>query len=91
MEKTIWKFELKIMDEQLIHMPKGADLLSVQTQNGIPCMWVLVDPNNDTEDRYFEVFGTGHKVHCDMGVEREYVGTFQMHNGGLVFHLFERK
>lgn len=90
MKKTIWKFELEVADKQFIRMPKEAELLSVQTQNETPCLWALVNPNNATEERCFEVFGTGHTMHCDIGIDRKYIGTFQMQNGGLVFHLFER-
>ena len=90
MENTIWKFELEVTEKQFIRMPKEAELLSVQTQNETPCLWALVNPNNEKEERCFEVFGTGHDMHCDMGIDRKYIGTFQMQKGGLVFHLFER-
>jgi len=90
MEKTIWKYELEVTDKQFIRMPKDAELLSVQNQNEKPCLWALVKPNTATEERCFEVFGTGNPIHCDMGVDRKYIGTFQMQKGALVFHLFER-
>jgi hypothetical protein len=32
------------------------------------------------------MYGTGHDMPDDPG---QYVGTFQMHGGALVFHLFE--
>ena len=90
MKKTIWKFQLEVTDKQFIRMPKEAELLSVQTQNETPCLWALVNPNSPTEERCFEVFGTGHPVHCDMGIDRKFIGTFQLQGGVLVFHLFER-
>ena len=71
-------------------MPKGAEILTVQTQNDTPCIWALVDPDSETETRHFEVYGTGHDIHCDMGIERKYINTFQIQYGLLVFHLFER-
>ncbi len=70
-------------------MPIGAKILTVQTQNDIPCLWALVDPQAETEGRNIEIFGTGHPVLSDLGTAREYIGTFQMHNGTLVFHVFE--
>ena len=88
--KTIWKFELEVTDNQYVNMPYGAELLSVQTQGTTPCLWALVDAKNPTEERHFEVFGTGHPVNCDMGIERKYIGTFQLSGGATVFHLFER-
>lgn len=89
-EKTIWKYEITPSDFQEIIMPVGAKILDVQTQGDTPCIWALVNPNyTDTEVRIFEVFATGVPIKYDMGVQREYIGTFQLMGGGLVFHLFE--
>lgn len=90
MEKQVWKFELEIKDYQIIRLPKESEILTAQSQNGIPCIWALVKPNNSNEERFFELFGTGHNIHCDMGIDRKYIGTFQLLNGNLVYHLFER-
>lgn len=92
MKKTIWKFELSpsITGTHSFTMPKDAKILTVQTQNNNPCIWALVNPNNEVEERFFELFGTGHDVYCDMGIDRKYINTIQMREGGLVFHLFER-
>ncbi len=93
MKKQIWKYELQVnanLYPKSISMPKNADVLSVQVQNGIVCLWALVDPLAEKEPRSFEVFGTGHEIHYDMGVERRFVATFQLLNEGLVFHVFER-
>ena len=90
MKKTIWKFQLEVLDTQFIWIPKNAEILSVQNQNEVPCMWALVNPTEEREEKCFEIFGTGHDVHCDMGVDRKFIGTFQMQNGSLVFHIFER-
>ena len=27
------------------------------------------------KDRYFEVFGTGHSIYYDMGIDRKYINT----------------
>jgi hypothetical protein len=88
MNKTIWKYELKIDDLQNVIMPIGAEILSVQMQNETPCLWALVNPDEkDTDARYIETFGTGHPVAYDMGGTREFIGTYQTR--GLVFHVFE--
>jgi len=50
----------------------------------------MVETENETEERCFELFGTGHKIHTDMGVDRKYLGTYQYQNGEFVGHLFER-
>ena len=88
-EQTIWKFPLKVTDGQNISMPIGAEILTVQAQNGEPCIWALVDPKADTEIRFFEIFGTGHPIFSDAGVSRKYISTFQLRGGNLIFHVFE--
>lgn len=89
MIKSIYKYWIDIATTQPILIPKGGEILSVQVQNGSPQMWVLVDPIAEKEERFFEVFGTGHRVHSDMGIERKFLGTVQM-DLDLVFHVFER-
>ena len=85
MSKTIWKFQL----EPVISMPKGAEILTVQTQAGTPFVWALVNPEAENEYRYFDIFGTGHNV--PVGTEvMKYVATYQLHGGNLVFHVFEK-
>jgi len=90
--KTIWKFQLSTIDVQFINMPIGAEMLSLQIQNNIPCIWCLVDKSKETEDIMFEIFGTGGSIHYDMGVERKYMGTYQneMFGESFTWHLFER-
>lgn len=90
MKKEIWKFIIGDEYNKSVRMPKGSEILTVQTQNGNPCIWALVNPDNELEDRYFEIYGTGHKIHCDMGIERNYINTFQLNSCQLVFHVFER-
>jgi hypothetical protein len=86
--KTIWKFPLALVSPYQITMPKGAEILTVQRQGDAACIWAIVDPNADRERRVFEVFGTGQPMHDGIGVEREYVNTFQQ--GPYVWHVFER-
>lgn len=90
MVKRIYKYQLEVADEQTIKIPMNAELLSVQTQNEVPCLWALIDPNEVTENRWIEIFGTGNPVNCDFGKERRFLGTFQLMNGALIFHAFER-
>lgn len=85
MSKTIWKFEV---DSPNVHleMPVGAEILCVQMQRDKPCLWAEVEPFNPIEKRSFMIVGTGHEIEFTNG---KYIGTFQMHGGGLVFHLYE--
>ena len=88
--KTIHKYALIATGVQVITMPNNSEILTVQTQNGVPCIWALVDTDNSPEERVFYIFGTGQEV-GDAILNMIYIGTFQMENSGLVFHLFERK
>lgn len=92
--KTIWKYGLKVADEQTVKLPKGAQILTAQNQgDGLsPCLWALVDPEKQsvTEPRIIETFGTGHEIDDAPPVMRSYIGTYQLHGGALVFHVFER-
>lgn len=83
--KTIWKFPLALADEIHLRMPQNAQILSVQVQDGIACLWALVDPEYELITRIVLIRGTGHPCN-DVG---SYISTFQMINGDLVFHAFE--
>ena len=49
MSKSIWKFDLRVTDEQVVEMPAGAEHLTVQFQGEQLCMWAIVDPTAPTE------------------------------------------
>ena len=82
----IWKFPLKVEDEQELDMPSLACVLCVQVQNEIPCLWALVDDKRPTVRRIVHILGTGHVA---TGAESShYVGTFQLLSGSFVGHVF---
>lgn len=73
-----------------LHLPVDAQILSVQMQHGAPQMWVLLDTAAEkTSTRFFRVYGTGHEI--DAEFNPQFLGTFQLHGGTYVFHLFEGK
>lgn len=84
--KTIWKYPLLISDRVTLDMPMDAQVLTVQVQHDIACLWVLCDSNQSLVTRHFKVIGTGHPIPANI---MEYVGTFQIEEGALVFHVFE--
>lgn len=87
--KTIWKFSLDVTGSQRIEMPKGAQILTVQSQHDQACIWAIVDVCDgcETEMRTFEIHGTGNPLPQEPGIDRPYVGTFQQ--SPFVWHLFE--
>ncbi|HEY2849881.1 MAG TPA: hypothetical protein VGI97_08395 [Gemmatimonadaceae bacterium] len=87
--KAIYKYALPIADYFLLMPPAGARFLDVQTQGNRPQLWALVDPSAPQTMRHFMLRGTGHNVTAeDEQRFSEYVGTFQLSGGQLVFHLF---
>lgn len=90
MEKVIWKFPIETTDKQEISIPKGANILCVQTQFNEPNIWAYVNPKAPLENRIIEVFGTGHPINESDDINRRYIGTYQTDGGNFVFHVWER-
>ena len=89
MSREIWKFELEITDEQIINIPIGAQIISVQAQRGEPCLWAIVNAEERcASPKKIIIHGTGHAISEDAG---NYIGTFQQMNGDLIWHVFEGK
>ena len=84
---TIYKYKLSVQDQQEIHIPAGAKLLSAQMQDGAPCLWALVNTGNPLEEVVIRMYGTGHEV-TNPGT-LEFIGTFQYVEYGLVYHVFK--
>lgn len=86
--KRIYKYPLEIMDVQEVDLPKGAQILSVQAQYGIPNIWALVDDKQTkTEKVIIRIIGTGYQIPDANSLE--YIGTVQLINGSVVFHVFK--
>ncbi len=82
---TIYKYP--VSPECEIEMPRGAKILTVQTQRGEPQLWALVDPDAPKERRRNVAFGTGHDIAYPEHLT--YIGTVQMPGVSLIFHVFE--
>lgn len=85
--RKIYKYPVEVADIQTILLPLGAQILSVQEQNGQPYIWAILDTETDSEPRRFRLYGTGHNIETDNVLK--YIGTFQLLCGRLVYHLFE--
>lgn len=86
---NIYKYELEITDEQIIRLPFNAELLTVQMQGDKCCLWALVDPRNELNERTICIYGTGQPIPNE--IRLKYISTFQNPHLGLVFHAFEKK
>ena len=83
--KTIHKYVIPFDGD--LELPEGADILTVQTQHGVPQLWALIDDIVPFTTRRFKVLGTGHSAEEVDGID--YLGTFQLSGGSLIFHVFE--
>ena len=86
--KTIWKWKLRVKETQVINMPSGAEVLSIQTQQGSPVLWALVNEDNPLTSRTFATYGTGFIMPENPG---KYIGSYQNKLETLVFHVFEQE
>lgn len=85
--KSVWKFPIPVLDRFHLEMPVGAEPICVQVQHDRPVLWALVNLDETVKAiRTFRFAGTGHEITDQI---KAYVGTFQMADGRLVFHVFE--
>jgi hypothetical protein len=85
MNRRIYKYPFKLASEVNIVLPFEARPLTVQEQNGVLCLWALVDPAEEKmQPRRFRIFGTGHDI--ERVESMFYLTTLQM--GALVWHVF---
>ena len=82
----IWKWNLEVNDYQELMIPRGAKILAVQSQGKSVTMWAECDESATLETRRIAIYGTGHVLPDRYG---KYIGTFQIHEGELGFHVYE--
>jgi hypothetical protein len=80
---SIWKFPIMRTEVQKIDIPVGAKILSVQMQNGAPCIWAIVDTEAKTESRTIAIIGTGNDCWCSRW---QFIGTVS--DGPFMWHVF---
>jgi hypothetical protein len=86
--RTIYKYEIETTDTQELNLPYGAEILCVQVQNGKPCIWALIDTEQNLIDEHTIItVGTGHRLGYTFS-KANYLGTYQLQGGALVFHVF---
>ena len=85
--QTIYKYKLEVTDSQTIKLPLGAKILTVALQDGEPHIWSMVDTNDKYNDVEILTFGTGQDISYH-GLQ--YIGTYQLLSGDLVYHIFSK-
>jgi hypothetical protein len=84
--RTIYKYPLEAVDEQTITTKANYKILTVAVQNEQPCLWIEVDTEKDDEDIKIFTHGTGHPLFSEAN---NYIGSYQLHKGSLVFHVYK--
>ncbi len=85
--KAVWKFPIQVADEQIINIPLGATLLTVQVCRGEVCIWALVDTAEKPSSVKIITHGTGHPAD-DVWNAANYIGTYQIQQGEFVGHVW---
>lgn len=85
---TIWKYHVPIEDNFTIEMPFNSKILSFQLQKTTLTIWCLVDTDRPLNKRQFRLCGTGHELENRWW---KFIGTVQILNGDIVYHLFEKE
>lgn len=83
---AIYKYKLAIQSEQVIKLPVLNTILSVRTQDGAPFLYANVDTLSEERDVTVRTYGTGQEI--DPNLVLEYVGTYELCGGQLVYHVF---
>lgn len=86
----IYKYPIALESQQRVKMPAEAQILTLQMQNGQPCIWALVDENASLVPRTICTYGTGRQMPTEKAEIGHYIGTYQLEAGALVFHVFDR-
>lgn len=85
MMKKVLKYQITNNNNGKFMMPFGAEVLTVQMQQGLVTLWALVDEDQYEHPRQFDIYGTGWDI--DSSTPHEYIGTVQ--DGDFVWHVFE--
>lgn len=85
---VIWKYTLQVVNEQTLIIPATGKILSIQVQDNVPCLWVLIDERKVDvgNQRTFHIYGTGNSLPSSINQD-VFIATFQL--GYFVGHVFE--
>lgn len=87
---TIHKWTLNRSRVTMCNIPEGARFRYIANQNNDICLWFEVDTGKVTEERTFEIYGTGTDMSASDLSQNElsYIGSVIMNE--YVWHVYER-
>jgi hypothetical protein len=53
--KTIFKYQMPVLEKFSMSLPINAEILRVEDQNGMFWMWAVIDTNVETETRLYGI------------------------------------
>jgi hypothetical protein len=88
--RTIYKYELPVTDEQVLHIPDKFKVLSSRLIKGTIFLWIEVNLAQQLVPTTFYVKGTGHEIKDRWKLQ--YDGTVHAEDGyPFVWHIFHHK
>lgn len=75
--RVIFKYQMPVLEEFTMELPKGAKIIRVQDQGGMFWLWAVVDTRAPKETRHFRAFKTGGHIPDDLTLN--YIGFCAVH------------
>jgi len=72
-------------------LPKKFEILCLKTQNGVPCLWILVNPDSPRINVEIITYNTGESIEDHHNKEFHitiYIGTYLFADDTIVSHVF---
>lgn len=88
--KRIFKYELPVMETQLLSLPKDSQVLSVENQRENLVLWASVDLRTKESERHVILIGTTGNPLPNLD-NADFLGTVLFNNGSFVTHVFHKK
>ena len=90
--RTIYKYQMPILEEFTLDLPEGAEIIRTATENGMLWLWAIVNTNATNETRKFRAFKTGGQM--PDGIDLTYIGFcpiyVQMELGLYIFEVDQK-
>lgn len=87
----IFKYALKIVQEQEVKVPICSRVLCAKVQFGNPVIYVIA-PDVQVTQKFMNItifmFGTGDEIPDKFERDHSYIGTFKLNEGKLMLHVF---
>lgn len=83
--QKIYKYPISMGESQILNLPL-INVLTVQMQNGIPCLWAIIDETRPPRSIEILCLCTGYSLGPSILSNAIYISTIQ--TSGLVFHYF---